>query len=88
MNRGEVNQESITVMVKVVHLKLKPHDYVISPFPFLNRSNLKKTISVAQVEGVAKEKVMVYEAETDFSIDRLNGIDNTVWFRTLNSQPK
>merc|ERR1712192_49493 len=46
----------------------------------------EKRISV-KVEGLAKEKVMVYEAGAEFSIDLLNGINNTVWFRLLNSQP-
>ena len=44
-------------------------------------------ISLAQVEGLAKEKVMVYEAPVDFSLEELNGINITVWFRILNSQP-
>merc|ERR1711971_564902 len=46
----------------------------------------EKSIAV-KVEGLASEKVMVYEAGAEFSIDLLNGINNTVWFRLLNSQP-
>jgi len=46
----------------------------------------EKSIAV-KVEGLAKEKVMVYEAAAEFSIDKLNGINSTVWFRLLNSQP-
>ena len=45
-------------------------------------------ICLAKVDGLAKEKVMVYEAEAEFSIDALNNINDTVWFRVLNTQPK
>ena len=74
MNRGEANEESIIV-------KVKPDG---SWFWWMFFENY---ISLAQVEGLAKEKVMVYEAPVDFSLEELNGINITVWFRILNSQP-
>jgi len=48
----------------------------------------EKSISV-KVEKIAKDRVMVYETNSDeFSIESLNNLNDTVWFRVLNSQPK
>jgi len=54
---------------------------------YVNHEEANEASITVKVEGLTKEKVMVYEAETDFSINDLNGINNTVWFRILNSQP-
>ena len=62
MNRGEENEENITVEVK-------PQDLILS-FPFW-MIVYEKFKSLAQVEGLAKEKVMVYEADANFSIGKL-----------------
>ena len=83
MNHEEANEASITV-------KVKPDDSMCIWFYLhfqLQWTVFENYISLAQVEGLTKEKVMVYEAETDFSINDLNDINNTVWFRILNSQP-
>ena len=81
VNHGEANQASITV-------KVNPNDSIWFYLHFpLQWTVFENYISLAQVEGLTKEKVMVYEAETDFSINDLNDINNTVWFRILNSQP-
>lgn len=54
---------------------------------YVNRGEANEESITVKVEGLAKEKVMVYEAPVDFSLEELNGINNTVWFRILNSQP-
>jgi len=74
----------------LARLPSSPEDFIV----YVNHGEENEEIIQVKVEGLTKEKVIVYESATDFSIDDLNsnvddlnGINNTVWFRILNSQP-